>query len=255
MLKAVPARGVIVFVHGLGEHIARYEEWFKELNGIGFTCLGTDHPGHGLSPGKRGDIKSYDILLMEVDALITYSNHHFPGLPVFLYGHSMGGNIVLRYLIERENNVQGAIVTSPWIKLVAKVPAWKSALSSLLLHIMPGLTVSNDIDPDNISTDPKEVQRYMNDPLVHDKISARLFDSMNQSASRILESGRLISVPVLLLHGTSDPITSHLGSREVAESNAAIEFKLFPGMKHELHHDMHRESVLHTIKDWLKRQL
>ncbi len=257
LAEAAHPVGIVVFVHGMGEHIARYDGLFTHLTSNGFHCLGTDHIGHGKSPGKRGHVAHYDIFLDEVSAVIRYALEHYPGLPVFLYGHSLGGNIVLNYLLKRPvTDIKGAIVSSPWLLLDTKVPPFKKFLSSLLSRMAPGLTVSNELDPGGISTLPEEVERYVKDPMVHDQISVGLFNSVSEAASFVLENGDKLSTPILLMHGTADPITSHLGSIELEKMNELlIDLKLFPGVHHEMHHDKSRESLFHSVVSWLTSQL
>ncbi|MCA6074140.1 alpha/beta hydrolase [Fulvivirga sedimenti] len=257
LAEAARPVGIVVFVHGMGEHIGRYTGLFDHLSSHGFHCLGTDHPGHGHSPGKRGHVKDYNIFMDELQGVIGYAQSHYPGLPLFLYGHSLGGNIVLNYLLRRPvTEIRAAIVSSPWLKLDTKVPPVKKFLSSVLARISPGLTVSNELDPRGISTIPEEVERYSKDPLVHDQISVGLFNSVTQAADYVLENGSKLKTPILLMHGTADPITSHLGSIQLEKSNEMlIDLKLFPGNHHEIHHDRSRDSLIHAVDTWLTSHL
>lgn len=250
--NADPARGVFLFVHGLGEHMGRYDEVFRRMNKLGMVCLGLDHIGHGRSPGKRGHAPDYEFFMEEVNALARYAAENYSGLPVFLYGHSMGGNIAFNYLISHQKSLSGAVISSPWIRLQTQVPAFKKMLSGVAAKLAPSLTLPNDLDPSGISSDPEEVKRYVNDPLIHDRISTSLFEEMSSAAKRIGSGISQIHIPVLLIHGTADPITSHEGSAEVASGNEIIHIKLFPGSRHELHHDKSRESVFMTIEKWLE---
>jgi alpha-beta hydrolase superfamily lysophospholipase len=243
-------------VHGLGEHIGRYTQLFELFNEAGLYCAGFDHYGHGKSPGKRGDIIGYKHFNKEIETLISFVEKSMHNLPIILYGHSMGGNIVLHHLLDKHPSVKCAIVSSPWLKSDTKIPAVKKLLSSVMLYLNPSLTVSNELDPNGISSDPAEVKRYIEDTLVHDRISVRLFHQVTEAAGKILSNADKIDVPVLLLHGTSDTFTSHLGSKECADTNPdRIELKLFPGMRHELHHESSRDMVFKTVKTWLNSQI
>ena len=104
-------------VHGLGEHIQRYDHWAEMFKKEGIGFAGVDLPGHGRSDGRRGDIKSYKVLEEMIDILLKTTIRTFPGTPVFIYGHSLGGGIVLDYLIRKNPGIKGAIVTSPWLRL------------------------------------------------------------------------------------------------------------------------------------------
>ncbi len=246
------ARGVVIFVHGLGEHIGRYSGLYALFQSFGYHSIGTDHYGHGKSAGKRGDIPGFNHFREEVDSMFAYSRDRFGKLPIVLYGHSLGGNIALNYLLTGRYQPDHAIVTSPWLRLDQPVNKITELFSQLMLRLSPSFTISSGLDPEGISTDSSEVQKYIADPLVHDKISVRLFHEASASADMILSSAEKLITPTLLLHGTADPITSHLGSKELAEKNPQyITFKLFPGMRHELHHEKERESVFNSIRNWM----
>ena len=162
-------RAVIILVHGIGEHIHRYDDWAALFNkeGIGFT--GVDLPGHGRSDGTRGDIKSYTLLGEMIDILIKSCDQTFPGCPVYLYGHSLGGGIVLDYLLRRNPKIKGAIVSSPYLRLAFEPPKIKLILASVMKYILPGLIQPSGLNVNHISHDKNVVEKYKSDPLVHGK--------------------------------------------------------------------------------------
>ena len=151
-------RAVVILVHGLGEHVQRYTHWidlFKNER-IGFVAV--DLPGHGRSPGRRGHISGNNIIREAINILLNTAKQTFVGLPIFLYGHSMGGGLVLEYLIRTNPKVSGAIVTSPWLKLAYEPPKIKLVLASILNHIAPGVIQSSGLNPDYISRDKEVVK-------------------------------------------------------------------------------------------------
>ena len=246
-------KAVIIFVHGVGEHIHRYDHWAALFNkeGIGFT--GVDLPGHGRSDGNRGDIKSYALLEEMIDILIKGCNQTFPGCPVYIYGHSLGGGIVLDYLLRRNPKIRGAIVTSPYLRLAFEPPKIKLVIASVMKHLLPGLIQPTGLNADHLSHDKDIVEKYKTDPLVHGKISVRLFDDSLASAKYSLAHASELKIPVLMLHGSDDMLTSPEGSLEFAGKTKMVELKIWDGGYHELHNEPFKDEVFKYIMDWIKK--
>jgi alpha-beta hydrolase superfamily lysophospholipase len=246
-------RAIIIFVHGLGEHIKRYEVWAELLNreGIGFT--GVDLPGHGRSDGKRGHIQSYSLTDEMIDILHNNVRNTFPGIPVFIYGDSLGGTIVLDYLLRKKPEVKGAIVTSPWLKLSFEPDKFKLALAWLMKFILPGLIQPSGLVADHLSHDKEVVDKYITDPLVHNKISVSLFNSTVSAARKSLTHASDLKVPLLLMHGSDDMICSPTGSREFAAAAARAELKIWEGGYHELHNEPFKNDVFDFLINWMNR--
>lgn len=247
------ARAIVILVHGLGEHIRRYQHVagvFRD-NGIGF--IGLDLPGHGKSQGRRGHIKSYSVLKDMLDIMMKSASQTFPGVPVYLYGHSLGGGIVLEYIIKNKPKIKGAIVTSPFLRLAFEPPRIKLILASVMKYIFPGLIQPSGLNASHISHDMDVVNAYKSDPLVHDKVSVSLFDSAIKAARYSLGHAGEMNVPLLLMHGSDDQITSPEGSREFASKSARTELKIFEGGYHELHNEPFKKEVFDYILNWLRR--
>lgn len=249
------ARANIVFVHGLGEHIHRYDTWAGLLNreGIGFT--GVDLPGHGLSDGARGFIRDYSVTDEMIEILLRSAASTFPGIPVFIYGHSLGGGIVLDYLVRESPAVKGAIVTSPWLKLSFEPSKFKLALASVMKSILPGLIQPSGLVVEHISHDPEVVEKYKSDKLVHDKISVSLFTSAMNAGNYALTHASNLKVPLLLMHGSDDQICSPEGSREFASKTPLAELKIWQGGYHELHNDTLKNEVFEYLMKWINSKL
>jgi len=247
------AKAVIILVHGLGEHIQRYSSWanlfIKEE--IGFA--GVDLPGHGRSEGRRGYIKNYAQVGEMIDILINTCKKTFPGIPVYIYGHSLGGGIVLEYLIRRNPKIKGAIVTSPWLRLSFEPPKIKVAMASFMKNIIPGLIQPSGLNVSHISHDETVVENYKSDPLVHGKISVSLFHAAMTAARYSLDHASELRIPTLLMHGSDDQICSPEGSREFASKSDKVEFKLWEGGYHELHNEPFRDEVFKYILNWINR--
>jgi acylglycerol lipase len=249
------ARANIIFVHGVGEHIQRYSAWAELLNreAIGFT--GVDLPGHGRSDGPRGHIKSYALTDEMIDILHDSSIKTFPGIPLFIYGHSLGGGIVLDYLLRKKPEIKGAIVTSPWLKLSFEPDKFKIVLATVIKFIMPGLVQPSGLVVDHISHERDVVEKYKADLLVHDKISVSLFHSAMSAAAFSLDHANELEVPLLLMHGSDDMICSPEGSRIIASKAPKAELKIWEGGYHELHNETFRQDVFAYLMKWINKTL
>ena len=248
-------RAFIILVHGLGEHVMRYSGWAGKFNASGIGFAGVDLPGHGKSDGKKGHIKNYGITGEMLDILLSEYRKTYNGLPVFLYGHSLGGGIVLEYLLKKSPEVKGAVVTSPWLRLAFEPSKAKVALAGFLRHIFPSLVQPTGLVTEHLSHDFSVVEKYINDPLVHGKISTALFYNTVSAGAYILSNADKLKVPVLLLHGSDDKITSPDGSREIAAKSDLITFRLWEGGYHELHNEPFNEEVFSFILNWINTRI
>lgn len=248
-------KAIVILIHGLGEHIRRYRHWSEMFGNemVGFT--GVDLPGHGLSDGRRGHISSYSRTDEMIDILLKETGKTFPGVPVFLYGHSLGGGIVIDYLIRKNPGIKGAIVTSPWLKLAFEPPRSKVVLASIVRNILPVLVQPSGLNAEHLSTDKQIVEKYKTDPLVHDRISVSLFYNAVKAASSNLRNSSAMRTSILLMHGSSDMICSSAASEEFAAGKSNIEFKLWQGAYHELHNEAFRDEVAGYIIGWMNRIL
>ncbi len=247
-------KAVIILVHGHGEHVQRYLNWAALFKQEGIAFLGVDLPGHGRSDGTRGDIKSYNLLGEMIDILIKSCNQTFPGCPVYIYGHSLGGGIVLDYLLRRNPKVKGAIVTSPYLRLAFEPSRIKLFIASVMKYILPGLIQPTGLNADHLSHDKVVVEKYKTDPLVHGEISVRLFSESVNAANYSLTHASELKVPTLILHGSDDLILSVEGSREFAGKTDMVELKIWDGGYHELHNEPFKDEVFKYILNWINRQ-
>ena len=248
------ANKTILMVHGLGEHCGRYERWAGMFVEKGFNFLCFDLRGHGKSSGKRGYARSIDSLLDDIDLAIQKSKRLFKDSKLILYGHSMGGNLVLNHVIRRNYPVVALIVTSPWLKMAKEPSQPVISLTKFLSKVMPSVTFPNGLDLEHISHDPEIVRSYANDPLNHNKVSARLFTEMYQGGYHALRNVYKINYPFLLMHGTEDRITSPRASENyVMNTCSRTQLKLWEGQYHELHNELIYQEVFDYIIDWLKK--
>jgi len=248
---------VVVLVHGMGEYSRRYEQTvIPELLKQSIAVVSYDQFGHGLSEGKKGDHPGYECILDGLEAVLDKAKNLFQPLPIFLYGHSMGGNVVINYVLRRKNSLSGVIATSPFLKLAFNPPAWKMAFGKIIEQVYPSLTMPNELDAQALSKDQKEVKAYLDDPMIHDKVSTRFSLAFMKTGEWAIENASSLKTPMLLLHGTKDRITSHLASKEFAEnSKDKVEFHPIDNGFHELHHDLEKQMVLDIICDWIEKRI
>ena len=248
-------RAVICLVHGLGEHCGRYQHVGEHFTQQGFALFAYDQQGHGRSPGRRGHARQKQ-LWDDVETIMKQARSENLDIPMFLYGHSMGGNVVCNFLLRRNvAELRGAVITSPWLELSFQPPAWQVKLGRFMSKIWPSLTQPNSLDVSQLSRDPKVGEQYQQDPLVHDRISAALFVGTQESGAFALQNAANLKLPALIMHGTDDQITSADASTRFAGSSDMIQLKLWTDYRHETHNEYGKEEVLKFITDWISSQL
>ena len=242
---------IIILVHGHGEHLGRYAEWAEKFKPFNYTICSIDLPGHGLSSGKKGHISKYDDYYDILDRFMIQIKEDFPNRPILLYGHSMGGNIAVNYCLERLPSIKALLLSSPWFELAIKPNVFRFWLAKIIYKIFPSLGDRTRLNPNFISRIPEEVQKYKNDPLIHDCITPGLFIPMFFKGIKAKKSGKKITIPTLVFHGSGDQLISSKASFEFSESNEKINFQNYENGYHELHHDLCRDELHNNILDWL----
>ena len=249
-------RAVVCLVHGIGEHTGRYEHVARALARAGYAMLGFDQRGHGHSGGPRGHTPSYEALMQDIDLLLAQAAERYPHLPRFLYGHSMGGNETLNYVLRRKPDIAGAIASSPWLRLAFVPPAAKVRAGRLLNGIFPRFSQSTGLDINALSHDPKVAEAYRRDPLVHERITARLYLELYDSGAWALAHAAEFPLPLLLMHGGQDRLTSADASREFARIGGShITLQIWDSDLHEVHNELDREEVFRMMVIWMDARL
>lgn len=249
-------RAVVCLVHGIGEHSGRYVHVADSLTRAGYTLISFDLRGHGKSEGPRGHISSYEAIMQDISSLLEVTNKKFPQLPLFLYGHSLGGNLVLNYVLRRQPHLKGVIATAPWLRLAFEPPASKIALGKMTNYIWPSFSQKSGLDTKALSRDLEVVRSYENDPLVHNRISARMFISAYQAGQWALEHASEFSLPLLLMHGGDDNLISVEASREFANKiNENCTLKVWDELYHEIHNEPEKEEVFKFLIGWLDKEV
>lgn len=252
-----PAKAVVCLVHGLGEHSGRYAHVAEALNAAGYTLFGFDLRGHGKSGGARGHTPTYDVLMDDIGRLLDEAAARYPDRPRFLYGHSLGGNLVLNYGLRRKPAIAGVISTSPGLRVTNPLPPLQIALARVMNKLQPGMQIANGLALDGLARDPEVIRAYTHDPLVHNKISVRLATGMLDAGEWAIVHAAEFPLPLLLVHGTADKLTSARATEEFAAKVPAgrCTLKLWEGFYHETHNEPEKAEVLAYMVNWLHGKL
>ncbi|MDP1912261.1 alpha/beta hydrolase [Brevundimonas sp.] len=254
-----PARGTVQIVHGLGEHIGRYESLAAKLNAAGWHVAGHDHRGHGRSEGARGGMGGSHSLLADLSAV----RDHFagPGRHILL-GHSMGGLIAARFVAESlapdaarwARDVDGLVLSSP--ALDAGLGPLRKLLLAVLGPLLPDLRLGNGLQPAWISRDPAVVRKYEADPLVHDRVTPRLVRFIVDAGARVRQRAPQWRTPTLLLWGGADRCVAPAGSVAFAAAApaAVVTAQAFPLLFHEIFNEPERAEVIARVTGWLAQR-
>lgn len=258
--KWIPAekpKASIIIVHGLGEHSSRYQHLAHFFNAQRYSVYSFDQRGHGKSSGPRGDIPTYKIACDDIDSLIKSVQEVDPSNPIFLYGHSLGGAIVLYYGLTRSSTIKGIICTSPGLASGVPLPPLKMGLAKILASIAPKTAINNGLDVENLSHDHKVIDAYKNDPLVHPMISARLGMELISKGPWMIENANQFKYPLLLLQGEMDHLVDPKMTSKFAKAvgSSKVQYKEFPGLFHEMHNELDNSEFLKTLTEWLEKQL
>jgi alpha-beta hydrolase superfamily lysophospholipase len=244
----------VCLVHGLGEHSGRYNYVAEALNQAGFAFLSFDLRGHGKSPGKRGDAPSFDAFMQDIGSLLAYASQRYGQKTGFLYGHSLGGLLVLNFVLRCQPKLAGVVVTDPGLRTSLTQQKLKIAFARMMGAVLPTMQISTGLDPDMLSRDPNLVQSYRADPLVHYLSTLRMANFTLESIPWVFEHASQFNLPLLFMHGTGDQLTFPEGCQEFAKKTFCdCTVKLWDGLYHEIHNEPQKDEVLKYMIDWMKR--
>ena len=243
----------IVLLHGIGEHSGRYLTVIRFFRELGYSVRCFDHRGHGKSGGQRGDTPSDSQMLEDAASVIREFAQQLPSPPM-LFGHSMGGLLTCRLLAEPELPVSGAILSAPALALY--MPFWGQPVLRLLLKLAPGLGLPNGLSLPHLCHDPEVIRAYQRDPLVHDKISARLLSSMLVAIRDCHQQASGLRVPVLMMIAGADKLVDPAGSEAFAAAapQELISVCRYPEAFHEILNEPLPNPAWADIRHWLTRQ-
>jgi alpha-beta hydrolase superfamily lysophospholipase len=247
-------KGLVILLHGLGEHSGRYAHLGRFLAERGYSVNSFDLRGHGKSEGKRGDTPSCEAYLKDIDKFIL-SIPDIPDRPCFIYGHSLGAILAISYVLSRNPPLNGAICTGLALNNALETQKFKLSLVKILGRSIPHLIIPSGLDPNALSRDPEIVSSYINDPLVHDRASLGFALEMIKEIASLWEKANKFPEPLLLMHGEKDQVAYPSSSSEFArqvEKNCTL--KIWENMFHEIHNEIGKEMVFEYLLEWLNKR-
>ena len=242
----------ILLIHGISEHQGRYAHVAKFFIKSGYEVYSYDQRGHGVSGGKRGHSPGVEASLNDLEAVLDSVN----GEQLYLYGHSFGGNVLVNYLLKRRNSrLKAAVLSGAWMWLKKKPSKFEFALAKMMNSLFPSFTQNTKIDVTALSSIEKVGVDYLNDTLVHPKISVGLFMDFYPAGLDAIENAGQLKTPTLLIHGQDDRIVDPKGSEEFSENAGDIAtLRIYSDTRHELHNDTRAEEVLEGVVKWLSEK-
>ncbi|MBE9075737.1 alpha/beta hydrolase [Romeria aff. gracilis LEGE 07310] len=260
-----PARtplGILALVHGLGEHSSRYAAIAADFTQAGYAVCAFDNQGHGQSEGQRGHIDSWQDYQENLRAFLQLVRQRQPQAPLFLMGHSLGGLIVLDYVLRypdapEVSQLRGLVVSAPPIRPVGVAKPYRVAIARLLSGIFPRFSLKVGIDTSGLTRDPEVNREAAADPLVHPYATLRWGSETLKTIAWVKRHIAELGLPMLLIHGEADPIICPQGSREIFQQIQLSDkcLRLYPGAYHEPHNDLDAQQVIHDLLAWLDQHL
>ncbi|HKC20048.1 MAG TPA: lysophospholipase [Candidatus Dormibacteraeota bacterium] len=241
-------------IHGHGEHGGRYERFAQGMAKYGqMATYALDLRGHGESEGRRGHVDSWDQWVDDAAAFVKHVEHEAPGEVVPL-GHSFGGVVMLSTVRSKKlTHIKRFILSSPALRLTKETPQWLNGTASALSKVAPQLALSNQVDAGTISRIPEVVDAYKTDPLVHGKITTRLYSEWRRASKENLDHAQAIDIPFLVLAGTDDRLIDPDVSRELHEKAPTMStLAMLDGRYHEPFNDLDSDEVFAMIADWIR---
>jgi alpha-beta hydrolase superfamily lysophospholipase len=244
----------LVLVHGYAEHSGRYEHvgaWFAAR---GAAVHAYDHQGHGLSGGRRCHVRRFGDFLDDLEVVVERARSHAPELPLFVVGHSMGGLIVCAWARERRPGVSGLVISSPPLSRPGSVSPGRLSLLRFARWVVPTLSIESELDPQGLSRDPAVAKAYLADPLVHLRMTLSLGAELFAAIDRTSPRGGEVALPMLMLHGSADPICSPAASEAFARDVPGCRYRSYPELRHEIFNEPERETVFADVQAWLEQR-
>ncbi len=241
---AAPTANVAI-VHGLGEHGGRYHRLAQSFVESGFCVTAFDQQGHGRSSEVRGQIASYDSMLTDIESFLDWNRVKFAGIPQVLFGHSMGGNLVINYALRTFVQPHRVIASSPMIEQVRPPSAGFVRLARIALWLAPNLKLRSKVVPERLMNDPTEQELLRSDELFHSQVTLRLGGALLDTGAWALNNAERLKTPMLLSHGTADTMTSPIASAEFARrAGDACRLEILEGFFHDPFRDLARQKAI-----------
>ena len=250
-------KATLLVVHGVREHSGRYMNVVNHLVPSGYGVYGIDHIGHGKSDGERVYVERFQDYTRTLKKYFHMIREWQPERPIFLIGHSMGGLISAAFLLEHQDELSGAVLSAPSIKVSDNTSQAVIFVGKLLSIMMPQAGLIK-LDAEGVSRDPAVVEAYVNDPLVHTgKITARLGAEILKTMQRVTEEATKIRLPIMIVQGSDDKVVDPRGAQLLYDLVTSEDktIKIYDGLYHEVFNEPEHEQVLNDVKTWLEAHL
>jgi acylglycerol lipase len=250
-------KAILMVAHGLAEHSSRYMNLVNHFVPLGYGVYGIDHIGHGKSEGKRVYVEQFQDFTKTLKIYFDSIREKQPETPIFLIGHSMGGLIGAAYLLEHQNDLSGAVLTGPAIKIPENISQIAILAGKIFSVLMPKLGVAPLVF-EGISRDPAVVEAYINDPLVYTgKITARLAAELLKTMHTVTEHAAKIQLPIMIAQGSEDSLVDPVGAQLLYDlvGSGDKTIKLYDGFYHEIFNEPEHAQVLKDVQLWIEKQL
>ena len=254
-----PEQAVVILVHGINEHSDRYIHFVEHLLKRHFAVETFDLRGHGRSesPVKPTYVNQFEEYQEDLDLFLASVSERHPGIPVFLFGHSMGGTIATKLLIERSLSPAGLILSSAGLKVGETTPGWLIKLSGVVSRLFPTLSTTK-ISPEKLTRNQDIVEQIKADPMYYSKgIPAKTGAELLKAMDTIQSGADKISLPLLVMHGGADTVTSVAGSKSFYEKASSEDktLKIYENAYHEILNEPEKEQVMRDISSWIIEQI
>jgi len=252
-----PNAPAVAIVHGLGDHSGRWERVGRTLASHGFAAYALDLPGHGKSEGKRGHVRSWDDYRLALTRWMEVLRQGNDGRRWALLGHSLGGLIALDWAHRNPRLVDALVLSAPPFELSLHPAAIKVHAARIIGLLWPGFTQSNEIPPSLLSHDPEVIRAHRADPLIHFRISARLFLELQRMRRYLAGIAASNTIPTLIVQGGADPVSSCAGCAAWAKNakEGLVTYREYPGLFHEVLNEPQGGAILEEIIVWLKQAM
>lgn len=250
------ARAVVVIIHGFSDHCGRYDNLVEVLVNHRLAVYSYDLRGHGQSSGKPGYVDRFDDYRQDTHIFINLVHKQHPNLPLFLFGHSMGGLIALDQALYYPESMSGVIASAPHLGTPPVAPV-KLMAGRVLSRLWPSFSMPAGLDESGLSRDEEAVQAYRDDPLVHGVGTARLSTEIEAAVAETQTNAQGLKPPLFIYFGSEDHITNPADSQRFYDSvlNTDKTIIIYDGGHHENHNDIHYERVVIEVAQWIEAQL
>jgi alpha-beta hydrolase superfamily lysophospholipase len=252
---AAGPKAVIALFHGVGDHSGRFPWLTEHLTAAGYAVSAFDQRGHGRTEGPRIYAPSYECLLRDIDRHLELTARRYPGVPLFLYGHSFGGAQVLSYVMKRQPRLAAVVASSPGLASGVPQPAAKVFAARILSRVVPKLMIPLGSPTSSLSHDPEWVSATDRDPLFFTTLSTRIAVEQLDMNAWILAQTEF-PLPLLIMQGTEDRhVDSGINIDFARRLKGDITLKVWEGLGHELHNELSRSEVLQFAREWMDARL